>query len=368
MKIIAFLLVFLPLLAACAAPTSIATPTPAPVSTKGAETETLAAGTPTMSPTLTPDLVTMDELGITDYRAKKTFEGMPETLTREADGSYSVTAKSNEEGAITEGKYTIDITTFDFHLEMKNFYSPGTVEATDEQGNKVRLIWNNELGWVKEFTNLSTDIENPTEFDYEYRVPMLQSLLLQHESPFKPGGGLDFRLRVDSENSKVIYFRTDDNVGNLARVTDYWLKVKMPNGESFIVNPVDIDNEEGRAIILTAYGKNATKDADSRAKLQNWIKDPTAAYWFIVSADPSFLENFQLVAAIDATDYSDLNYLFELQDKDINSLKFGKFMPNDLIGRISLLGSEFSATLPQKLQTMILPVNTNMLAVNPAIE
>jgi hypothetical protein len=190
---VAFL--FTILLAACsqaAAPTATQAPT-----------ETLAP-TKTTAPSPTPNVY--QELGM-PHEMTAAFEGSNSTFIREADGSFSVDATSYQSGTREVRKYSVEVGSFDIHPEISNAYAPATIHGADADGNQVTLIWNQETVWTEEFS-LSTDVASPTDFAYEDRIPMLQSILLQHDDPFaeRSQGLLIHSERT--ENGRVVYLRT----------------------------------------------------------------------------------------------------------------------------------------------------------------
>ncbi|MBN1454500.1 MAG: hypothetical protein JW963_26010 [Anaerolineales bacterium] len=185
MKSLKSAFILLILLTACAAPTPVATPAPTIPSIP-----TSPPPTPTVAPTPTPDLVTMDELGITDYRAKQTFgEDMPKTVTREADGSYSVNAIGYEGENKTEKKYTIDTSSWNLNTDIKNAYAPATVNATDEEGNQVTLIWSAEQkAWRVPFamipdTELNKIDQHPFVPEGDEKIAVESALLWFRDNP-----------------------------------------------------------------------------------------------------------------------------------------------------------------------------------------
>ncbi len=88
----------------------------------------------------TPVPVTMAELGFTDSNVMSAFNGVESTITREADGAYSVSAISYNQETKVAANYKIDKTTFSINPEIKNAYAPATVQTTDGK----TLIWDSE--------------------------------------------------------------------------------------------------------------------------------------------------------------------------------------------------------------------------------
>lgn len=282
---------------------------------------------PTLQPTKTSEVPTLAELGINEPAMIEKFQGAETSVTREGSGAYSVTATSYVDLAEdagfekTQNKYTIDTSSFSIHEDLNNAYAPATVEAKNEENEPVTLIWNEKLGWIEEF-ELSTDVLNPTDFPYEARVPMVQSILLQHEDPFEERSqGL--RIRSErTENGRVVYLRTD-HFGNQSKPTEYWLRVIMPDGKSHYVNPVDINDLDGRKVQMCAYGENMTASIFQRGLLNIAIHQTDVGsaniFWPVLEADPSVLEQTQIRPRIGITDQTDLNYLLTL-----NGNKFAK--------------------------------------------
>lgn len=313
-------------LLACSTQISSPTTAPSPAPTLN----TPIASPSEIAPTTTPNTMTMTELGISDPNMAKVLAGIEKTITHEADGSYSVQATSYAENATKDGfdqkseKYTIDKTTFNIHADTNNAYAPATVDAKDASGKQITLIWNETLGWVEKF-NASTDIESPTDFPYEARIPILQSILLDHADPFsKRSNGLLVHSE-NTDNGRVVYLRTDNASGSNSKRTDYWLRVKMPNGSNYYINPVDINDINDRKIMMCAYPKEYTNpngaqnpklDQGFRAMFIKYLKTVDSVngpVWGIIQADSSFLDKFTLQSApMPGSDGSDLNYLLTL--------------------------------------------------------
>jgi hypothetical protein len=321
-----------------------------------------ASSTPdSISPSPTPPQ-TIDQMGITEPNIVKAFSGT--TFKQETDGSYSVQATSYAENATKDGfdqkseKYTIDKTTFNIHADMNNAYAPATVNATNAEGKQVTLIWNEKLGWVEKF-NASTDIESPTDFPYEARIPMLQSILLDHADPFiKRSNGFTISSE-NTSNGRVVYLRTDD----ASKRTDYWLRVIMLDGSSQYINPVDINDLDGRKIMMCGYpkeytnptgGQNPGLDKGLRAMLIAHLKlidSINGPIWGILQADDSFLNKFAFRSTnMPGADGSDLKKLLNL------------FKPTQLsVGNFDYLSFRTHFTNPDDKNT---PIETGIKGFN----
>lgn len=266
-------------------------------------------------PTKTPNSPSLEELGIENPAIAEQFIGVEASIKREANGSYSVTGLSYRNKAedpgfeISQTMYTIDPTSFNTHEELNNAYAPATVEANTEN-KTVTLIWNKEFGWVEEFT-LSTDISNPTKLPYEARVLLLQSILLQHKDPFvERSEGLLIRSQRGN-NGRTVYLRTDDSLGSNSKPTNFWLRVTMSDGQSFYVSPIDINDLDGRKLIMCAYGREATSDESdgfNKMVLNNTMHLEERAgvapiFWPVLKADTLALKDMlPLSGGIDQTD------------------------------------------------------------------
>ncbi len=305
---------------------------------------------PTKMPTSEP--ITLDSLGITKSDMVKAFAGVNKSVTKEADGTYSVQAtvvtenKTNDGFTQTTEKYTIDTSTFNDHQDLNNAYAPATVTAKDASGKTVTLIWNSESGsWTKEFDNLSTDIETPTDFPYELRIPMLQSILLQHADPFtQRSKGLLVRSEKTADG-RVVYLSTNTASGTESKQTDYWLRIKMPDGSLYWINPTDINDINERKIMMCAYpteytnptkGKNAGLDKGLRAMLISYlakIKSINGPMWGILQADSSFLNKFTFRStSMPGNDGSDMNNLLSIINPKNDPTTIANLLPNVLSG------------------------------------
>jgi hypothetical protein len=291
------------LLAACApAPTAAPTPEPALSEAEG------PTKTPQLSPTqetpVTPTpAVDMEALGITDPQMIAAFKGFEAFVTPESDGRYSVTVEGK--------KYFLSPDTFDLHADLNNAYAPATVNATDDKNKSVTLIYNKE--GLSLNAPLSLDIESPTDFDDSSRLTMLQKYLLQHADPFpERSKGLAYQAEW-SENGKAYYLRTD-NFGNQSKPSAVWLRYTAPNGNIYYVNPTDINDLDGRKVVMCAYGENAYSNGNEVTL--TWLLDNNynqKIIWPILKADPSFFKKYRAEAArYPEADYSDLAYLLSL--------------------------------------------------------
>jgi len=276
-------------------------------------------------PTSMPQ-VTSTELGITDPTTPlaTTFAGVEKKVTREANGTYSVQATSYAEGAdkksfsTSQEKYIIDKNSFSLTEDIP------VVTATDSQGNKVTLLYDKSTGlFTKEFTNLSGDIENPTDFPYEARIAMMQSIRLQHADPFterskKP---LLYQSEKTADGSRITVFRTDNIDGNQSKKTGYWLRVIMPNGSYYYVNPTDVNDIDRRKLVMCTYAKAATNptggqndkyDGVVRNMLIKYVLTDTRIYWPVLQADQSYFKNLEVPPPLPSGNSDDLNYLLGL--------------------------------------------------------
>jgi hypothetical protein len=324
----------------------------------------------TASPTETAKAPSLAELGITDPAMIEKFHGVETSIAHETDGSYSVMGTSYVDKAedagfeIDQSKYTIDTTSFSINENLNNAYAPATVEAKDSENKPVTLIWNENLGWVKEFS-LSTNVDNPTDFPYEARVPMLQSILLQHEDPFTERTNELVIAYILTENGLVTYLRTDGLSGNHSKPTDYWLRANMPDGQLFYINPTDINDLDGRIIAMCSYGKEVTTNLFNGELLDNIIhaqdRERSLIFWPILKADPSYLEKIN-IPDIGVKDESDLNYLLTLNGNKpeelevlgniINRDDFHLTNPGD--GLATPLGI-YGTSIDPKFQEMMIP-------------
>ncbi len=154
MKRIALLIL---LLATACAPAQTLTPSPSRSTPVGAPNGRGEPPAPTEVPaTATPEvrtLTSVSELGVTDTSIISAFKDAAPTITREADGSYTVQAQGYQGEQQVSHKYTIDKNTFKIWSEVANpLIRPDTVEATrvDENGKEVKalLSWQGpERGW-----------------------------------------------------------------------------------------------------------------------------------------------------------------------------------------------------------------------------
>ncbi len=343
-KIVFLLLASVLLLAACApapTPTSTRTPHPAP--------------SPTQE-TPTPAAVTREDLGLKKGTPEyHSFRGIEKNVTAEADGRYSVTVDGK--------KYFLSLDTFDLHADLNNAYAPATVNAVDVNNNPVTLIYNKE--GLSLNAPLSLDIESPTDFDDSSRLTTLQKYLLQHADPFaERSKGLAIQAEW-SENGKAYYLRTD-YFGNQSKPSAVWLRYTAPNGNIYYINPTDINDLNGRKVIMCAYGENAIKDKFQRGYLDlvihlDKIGVSPHVFWPILKADDSFFTNFLLDPNIPGTDYSDLAYLLSLDGNKPDEIKyFGDlidFIERDYPVSNSNQAVEWISTVPidSQIQEVIIP-------------
>ncbi len=264
--------------AACAAP---ATPTPAPAPTVTSTPE------PTEVPeTATPEvrtLTSVSELGVTDTSIISAFKDAAPTITREADGSYTVQAQGYQGEQQVSHKYTIDKNTFKIWSEVVNpLVRPDTVEATrvDENGKEVKalLSWQGpERGW-HEIVDLSGSddktfqhSETNAYFEKDDILTILQSLhlyFLDHPpfteeayDNFLKNGGHPLYLTQEKDGSQYAYIRaaasyvgpqTYDAV--TSKYSSIWIKMKAEDGRVMdvpIVLFIDYDRSDPTGTKLT---------------------------------------------------------------------------------------------------------------------
>ncbi len=264
--------------AACAAP---ATPTPAPAPTVTSTPE------PTEVPeTATPEvrtLTSVSELGVTDTSIISAFKDAAPTITREADGSYTVQAQGYQGEQQVSHKYTIDKNTFKIWSEVANpLIRPDTVEATrvDENGKEVKalLSWQGpERGW-HEIVDLSGSDDKTFQhpetnayFEKDDILTILQSLhlyFLDHPpfteeayDNFLKNGGHPLLLTQEKDGSQyALIYPAPYYVGPqtydtaTSKYSSIWIKMKAEDGRVMdvpIVLFIDYDGSDPTGTKLT---------------------------------------------------------------------------------------------------------------------
>jgi hypothetical protein len=333
-------LAFVLLLTACA---------PAPTTEPALSEVEEPTKTPQTAPTQdtpTPAAVTLPEL-VPDLEISPGFRGMEKLVNAESDGRYSVTIEGK--------KYFLSPDTFDLHADLNNAYAPATVNATDDKNKSVTLIYNKE--GLSLNAPLSLDIENPTDFDDKSKLTFLQRYLLQNPDPFaERSKGLPRRFE-DTENGRVAYLRTD-YFGNQSKPSMVWAKYTAPNNHAYYVNPTDINDLDGRKVVMCAYGENAYSNCNEVTL--TWLLDNNynqKIIWPILKADPSFFKKYRAEAArYPEADYSDLAYLLSLPGNKPEELWDFKGDIDAYFTQGTVEGIEtIAAKVDPEIQVMIIP-------------
>jgi hypothetical protein len=149
----------------------------------------------------------------------------------------------------------------------------------------------------------------------------------------------------------------------------------MPDGQSFYINPIDINDLDGRKISMCAYGKEATPSLfGGGAYLDSIIHaedlERPFIFWPILKADPSFLEKIY-IPIMGIRDESDLNYLLTLDGNNLAQVLASSYVthfdypagdvsqPNEIESAVVEFNQNQNTWLPASLtpqiQEMILP-------------
>jgi len=217
---------------------------------------------------MTPVPVTLSELGINDPNIAKAFSGAENTITREADGSYIVSAISYNGETQVSNTYNIDIKIFSTNQDIKNAYAPATVQTTDGK----TLIWDAEHGnWRVPYS--MEDNSSFQNVDKIAEVPLgdekiaIESLLLKYKeigsSPFseaalaryQKNGGDSILFAYDQSLGKSAVLKAKGNDGDVTadtatlKFSPFWIKQNIGGVMQFeplIVNldPADPKNPQ----------------------------------------------------------------------------------------------------------------------------
>lgn len=292
---------------------------------------------------------TMEELGVTDTTLTEAFDGIGKFLTPEG-GKFIAT--------IDGEKYTLD---GGWNLNVEQIK---TVNAVDQQGNRITLIWNKEGLSIN--SPLSTDIENPTEFDDTNKLTMSQKFKLQNPDPFSKRMGLITRVEL-TERGRV-FFLKPDNSGDQSTLSNVWLRYTDLNGKVSLVNPMDLNDIDARKIIMCDFGKASTE----KTVLEQFIKylKETKVIWPILKADESFFSNFQHTSSpVAPADEPDLfNLLKQVKIEDLPSIAHiitgdfndSRIDPTNTVNNgnyvaRALTGDGFAIAVDPAIQEMIIP-------------
>jgi hypothetical protein len=106
-------------------------------------TPTVTRPPSTVTPSPTPEPITLaNTFGLTGD-ALKAFAGAEKLITRAENGDYLVTAqvRNQETGELEEVQLTLDPDSFDIHPEITNPLGLYTLQAQDADGNPLTLLW-----------------------------------------------------------------------------------------------------------------------------------------------------------------------------------------------------------------------------------
>ncbi len=359
-----------------------------PTPTRFSATPSKAAPPPPPSATPTqieptPVPVTLTELGINDPALSAAFGGIEKTITQEAGGSFTFNKVASYTG---ENKNTSSITlnnlSFSNHQEIKNAYSPDTVDGVDSQGNKVTLIWDSENSVWRIPYNFENNISFMPAGDQKIVVESALLYFKDHP-PFDDQAVQNYRnlggdsllfqeFNIDGVGpGKEAYLKAKGN--DNAKLTEAQETMKFTgmgvygyiNGVRYLMpivvnldpsDPKNPDPNEFKVLIGTTGATITDGETNEQmvAQLNSITQSPNGLLFpqAILYGDANFQQKFPVLAQLLALPGNDPRQL-DVFNSNIDS-RMAELNPDNLTSETPLSGNGYFFQLDPKIQTMIL--------------